>query len=328
MGRQESTHLTILDGTKVDDRLLTTAFQGYLRYDPTPIAVTFEDNVVWVNNALEDLLAIGLNDVYGQNITEIIIDESPKTKYHSSESTGTANHNTGHQIPVRISTTPLENQVTILKITPMLFDRQQDQATIYRERLWVLANQIKIGVFYSEIGARIQFANHAMAQIYESPVETLLGTGWIDQIPPDQRSKVERAIMETMTGQSSQVEVQIRTLSNNSKDVLITLSPIISSDSKFGFAATAEDITERLQREREMEKAALFDSLTGLRNRISLTNNYQELTEKLRNNNISNISAIFCDLNKFKAINDTYGHNAGDQILISFAQSLNKVLSP
>ena len=326
MGIKDSTQTVFAKHDSNIDEILSDAILSYLRIEPTPLIVTQENKIIWLNDALEELLAIGIDDVIGQEITEVVIDELPTSKVRSSAGIGTAFHNTGREIKVQVEAKPVNNQITITKITPMLFDRSDDEITIYRERLWVLANQIKIGVFYSEVGARIQFANDAMAQIYESPVETLLGTGWIDQIPPSQREKVERAILETLSGQSSNVEVQIITLSDRIKDVLFTLSPIISNDSKFGFAATAEDITERLQREQEMERAALYDSLTNLRNRISLNHTYHEMAVQLQSGEISNIVAIFCDLNKFKAINDTYGHNAGDKVLISFATILRAAL--
>ncbi|MDA8277574.1 MAG: diguanylate cyclase [Actinomycetota bacterium] len=306
---------------------LSDALISYLRIDPTPLVVTRNNRIIWINDALEDLLAIGIEEVYDQEISEIVIDELPPVKLRAHEGAGTAFHNTGREIGVHVQATPVSEQIAITKITPMLFDRSESEMALYRERLWVLANQIKIGVFYSEVGARIQFANDAMAQIYESPVETLLGTGWIDQIPPHQRERVEKAILETLSGQSSTVEVKITTLADQTKDVLFTLSPIISNDSKFGFAATAEDITERLQKEQEMEMAALYDTLTALPNRISLNHHFHELNHALEEKKIENIAAIFCDLNKFKTVNDTYGHNAGDSVLISFANNLLRTLT-
>ena len=327
MDKEEGTQAVIeVEGSGIG-RSLTDALISYLRIDPTPLVVTRNNRVIWINDALQDLLALGLEEVYDQELAEIVIDELPPVKLRMQEGTGTAFHNTGREIGVHVQATPVSEQITITKITPMLFDQSESETALYRERLWVLANQIKIGVFYSEVGARIQFANDAMAQIYESPLETLLGTGWIDQIPPYQRERVEKAILETLSGQSSTVEVQITTLTDKTKDVLFTLSPIISNDSKFGFAATAEDITERLQKEQEMEKAALYDALTGLPNRISLSHHFHELNHALKEQKIDNIAAIFCDLNKFKSVNDTYGHNAGDRVLISFANNLLRTLT-
>ncbi len=326
MGALEITQMDYEEQDSAIGDKLSNALLSYLRIDPTPLVVTKSNKVIWINDALEDLLAIGLDDVFKLDISEVVIDELPAVKMRSAEGTGTAFHNTGREIGVHVQATPVGDEITVVKITPMLFDKSESEVTKYRERLWVLANQIKIGVFYSEVGARIQFANDAMAQIYESPVETLLATGWIEQIPPNQRDKVDRAILDTLSGQSSSVEVQITTLTDRTKDVLFTLSPIISNDSKFGFAATAEDITERLQREQEMERAALYDSLTGLRNRISLNHTYHDLIDQLQSATITSITAIFCDLNKFKLVNDTYGHNAGDRILVSFATALSRTV--
>ncbi len=315
------------NGGDVGDQLSDTLL-SYLKIAPTPLMVTKSNKVLWINGALEDLLAIGIADVIGQDISQIVTDELPSIKMRVVEGPGTAHHNTGREIAVNVVATPVGHEMTVIKITPMLLSDKDAEITIYRERLWVLANQIRIGIFYSEVGARIQFANDAMAQIYESPIEALLGTGWIDQIPPKQREKVEKAVLETLSGQTSSVEIQIATLGEQVKNVLFTFSPIISSDSRFGFAATAEDITDRLLREHEMERAALYDSLTGLGNRVSLNQTYYELLEAVHTGTINSITAIFCDLNKFKIVNDTYGHNAGDKVLVSFATALSTTLKP
>lgn len=66
------------------------------------------------------------------------------------------------------------------------------------------------------------------------------------------------------------------------------------------------------------EKIALFDSLTGLQNRIHFKASIQELKHS------KNVSLLFLDLNKFKPVNDAYGHDAGDELLKKVAQRLHK----
>lgn len=66
------------------------------------------------------------------------------------------------------------------------------------------------------------------------------------------------------------------------------------------------------------EKIALFDSLTGLQNRMHFKGNLYSLA------NSETVSLLFLDLNKFKPVNDTYGHEAGDELLQQVALRLSK----
>ncbi|NNE64100.1 MAG: GGDEF domain-containing protein, partial [Gammaproteobacteria bacterium] len=91
---------------------------------------------------------------------------------------------------------------------------------------------------------------------------------------------------------------------------------------------TIRDITERklaeqklLQRSqelkrmnRELEFMALNDTLTGLGNRNQFTDNLSNLIASCRRNQTS-FSLLMMDLNKFKEVNDSYGHEAGDEVL-------------
>ena len=82
-----------------------------------------------------------------------------------------------------------------------------------------------------------------------------------------------------------------------------------------------QDITYLKQIEKELEFAAGHDSLTGLPNRSELLNKMDEMIERSNNNNES-FSICFIDLDKFKPVNDNYGHHAGDMLLKHIAKIL------
>ncbi len=91
-------------------------------------------------------------------------------------------------------------------------------------------------------------------------------------------------------------------------------------------AVTLIDITERKEREREMETYALSDSLTGLFNRRGFEQNARRLLT--RTDGPSHGAVIFLDINGFKSINDEYGHKVGDALLQNFADRLRANLRP
>lgn len=87
------------------------------------------------------------------------------------------------------------------------------------------------------------------------------------------------------------------------------------------FLAVKEDITTRKQHEEEIIKKAHYDSLTQLPNRLlSLDRLSHAITEAKRDNSM--LALLFIDLDDFKIVNDTLGHEAGDHVLIEAAKRL------
>lgn len=85
---------------------------------------------------------------------------------------------------------------------------------------------------------------------------------------------------------------------------------------------TAQDITDRKQSEREIHRLAYFDSLTGLANRALFKDRLtQALSHAVRYQ--SSLAVLFLDLDRFKVINDTFGHNVGDLLLKQVAGRLS-----
>lgn len=84
------------------------------------------------------------------------------------------------------------------------------------------------------------------------------------------------------------------------------------------------EISEQKHYEQEMHKLAHFDTLTGLPNRLSLHNHIDRMVQEA-NPELDQFSLLFIDLDKFKPINDTYGHQMGDKLLIEVAQRINQL---
>lgn len=73
--------------------------------------------------------------------------------------------------------------------------------------------------------------------------------------------------------------------------------------------------------ERSLKQHAFFDPLTGLANRLLLIDRFQ-LAMQHSKRSLKQFAVLMVDLNKFKDINDTYGHAAGDTVLVTIAQRL------
>jgi diguanylate cyclase (GGDEF)-like protein len=88
-----------------------------------------------------------------------------------------------------------------------------------------------------------------------------------------------------------------------------------------GFVSTYIDITERKQAEARIRSMALEDSLTGLPNRLSLNDLVEQALERFQGSG-HQFALLFLDLDGFKKVNDSLGHDAGDELLIQVAQRL------
>ncbi len=105
-----------------------------------------------------------------------------------------------------------------------------------------------------------------------------------------------------------------------------TVSPIRDNNGKaIGFRGISRDVTDRKKTSEKLIYMVYHDSLTGLLNRKAFHQNLEkELLHAERYK--EQRSVLFIDLDKFKKVNDTYGHDAGDQLLKGFANRIEKSL--
>ncbi len=103
------------------------------------------------------------------------------------------------------------------------------------------------------------------------------------------------------------------------------LTNLTSDPDVNGFVASLRDITRRKDAEDRLAYAALYDALTGLPNRSLILNRAQQMLARARREGTP-VAALFLDLDDFKDINDTLGHEAGDQLLAAVATRISSAI--
>lgn len=110
-------------------------------------------------------------------------------------------------------------------------------------------------------------------------------------------------------------------------DLAITCKADIAHDQVIGIIGTVQDVTERKEAERKLELLAYSDPLTGLANRALFKRQLATLIDGCRLESRSG-ALLLIDLDRFKEVNDSLGHAAGDELLIRIAAALRLDLGP
>ncbi|KEO91650.1 diguanylate phosphodiesterase [Erythrobacter longus] len=106
----------------------------------------------------------------------------------------------------------------------------------------------------------------------------------------------------------------------------ISATPRLDDHGDFlGFYGTARDITRSLAHSRDSERAAQYDSLTGLANRFRMARQLEQTLKTFKQAKRS-CAIMLLDLDRFKKVNDTLGHPAGDELLKQVAVRIKKMV--
>jgi diguanylate cyclase (GGDEF)-like protein/PAS domain S-box-containing protein len=105
------------------------------------------------------------------------------------------------------------------------------------------------------------------------------------------------------------------------------IAPMRDNDGKItGAVLLCQDITKRKDKEAKLRRNAFYDGLTALPNRILFTDRLRQALERSKRRNDFHFAVLFLDLDGFKAINDRFGHQMGDNFLVAIARRLELCL--
>ncbi|MDQ3803079.1 MAG: EAL domain-containing protein [Acidobacteriota bacterium] len=156
-------------------------------------------------------------------------------------------------------------------------------------------------------------------EVGESPEE------WTRRVHPDDAAALRAALDAHVEGRSPHFEFEHRMLHKDGGYRWMLSRGIVVRD-KDGrasrMAGSQTDITDRKRAEERLIHDAFHDPLTGLPNRALFMDRLGQAVERFRRNREHSFAVIFLDLDRFKVVNDSLGHTAGDRLLVEVGRRL------
>jgi diguanylate cyclase (GGDEF)-like protein/PAS domain S-box-containing protein len=197
-----------------------------------------------------------------------------------------------------------------------------------RENLAAILESVGEGVYGVDDKGLVTFANPAALKLLGlSDAKALLGFNANEKFHVAKQGVDQDLLKEAYcSGNKLQGwETQFRHQSGKEIPVDCTLYPLTVNDKKEGSVIAFRDISERKMMEEKLRWQATHDHLTGLYNRRYFENYLEREIGNVKRSGIMS-ALVYLDLDRFKYVNDTAGHEVGDQLLIDLSQMVNKCL--
>jgi diguanylate cyclase (GGDEF)-like protein/PAS domain S-box-containing protein len=195
------------------------------------------------------------------------------------------------------------------------------RTTISRDYLETLLNSMGEAVLVASADGRIRTINAAASRLLGHDAAELADVDFGSLIASEHRGAFDVARVIDAPG-----ETVVRTASGQTIPVAISASAVSSADPAFqGHIFVLRDITERKRAERRIRYLARFDALTRMPNRMQFQHLLQQAIARTTRQG-RGLVLLYVDLDNFKDINDTFGHESGDRILETMSERLTRVL--
>ena len=171
---------------------------------------------------------------------------------------------------------------------------------------------------------RVTYVNPAFSRVFGWTLDECLGRPL--EFISDEDLTANRTISEKVSTRESFSGIETIRYTKDGRKVYVSASGAVFVDhlgQPKGSVITLQDITERKQTEEDITYLAYHDVLTGLQNRKSFYIRLEEELEQCRRRTVDNKWALlFLDLDRFKNVNDTLGHDTGDELLIEVGKRI------
>jgi diguanylate cyclase (GGDEF)-like protein/PAS domain S-box-containing protein len=175
-------------------------------------------------------------------------------------------------------------------------------------------------LFEFDADGRVTFISSRFSDLTGTPIEEVIGRRWIDSLDnPEEARPLSEFVSRGQPYRDFLLSVEVR---GERRWWSLSGTPKFGrSGELLGYRGVGSDVTEQQRASERIAELATFDALTGLVNRRIV---HQALAEGLQ---AGKVALLFVDLDRFKAVNDSLGHAAGDRLLKEVALRLRDVVA-
>jgi len=213
--------------------------------------------------------------------------------------------------------------------TPLEVSQLQDEIFL----LQTLMDNVLDYIYFKDRQSRFTRVNRYAAERFGVDDPALaVGRTDFDFFTEEHATKALRDEQEIIRTGQPLVNVEERETRPNGESCWVSTTKLPLRDRKGNIIGTygiSRDISERKKAEEQLQRRAFYDPLTALPNRALFLDRLQHLFHRTRRALGNQLFALlYLDLDRFKAINDSMGHQAGDELLIGTARRLERCLRP
>jgi diguanylate cyclase (GGDEF)-like protein/PAS domain S-box-containing protein len=246
----------------------------------------------------------------------------------------TATRRSGICFPVELTFTRLETShgPRYNAFVHDISERRSSEAALQEanQRFRSAFDDAAIGMAIVDTEGNWQRTNRALSELTGYSQERLMEMGFSDLTHPDDLPKDLNALQEMLDGVRDRFQTEKRYFHADGHVIWVSLNTRMVRDADGNpmyLLSQMQDISERKEQEARLTHRASHDELTGLPNRGMLEDRMVLALNRQRRDR-KPIGILYLDLDGFKRVNDTHGHDAGDYLLIAIAKRLTALVRP
>jgi diguanylate cyclase (GGDEF)-like protein/PAS domain S-box-containing protein len=182
-----------------------------------------------------------------------------------------------------------------------------------------------VGIGLFDESERLVDANDALCRLLQMDLERLRGTVAADLTHPTDRGESLLAGASRRNGDLRAGQRVLVTAAGKAVYCELNMTVSVADDGRRFWLVVFSDVTERRRAAERLRYQATHDELTGLPGRAALN---ELLNKLLRGPDADRVALLFCDVDNFKRVNDSLGHDVGDELIIALARRLERGLPP
>lgn len=196
--------------------------------------------------------------------------------------------------------------------------RAKEELARGERRLRIIADSVPARIFYINADERYTFHN---AGEYGAPTAASMGKTLLETHGEAVYAVIKDDVHRALAGERVCV-VRSYALEGTYRYFKHQYAPdLMESGRAIGFHAMVTDITEFKTIEQRLAAMARVDTLTGLPNRLELLDRLENALARCRRTGLT-LAVLYLDIDRFKQVNDTFGHSGGDHVLMEFSRRL------